>query len=160
MQGPRPFDDPAKAARVEMNMTPMIDVVFQLIVVFLCSMKFRTLDEKMEATMPKDIGVRPIDLLAPKVETVVRVRLDRQSAASPTRVLLHGEPLGTAAEGEDLWARLEGRLAALRAKEPAIVGEIDAGAEVAHGEVMRALDGFLGAKVGSVRFRGTPMRKR
>ena len=34
------------------NMTPMIDVVFQLLVFFLVSMKFKTLDMKIEAFLP------------------------------------------------------------------------------------------------------------
>ena len=137
-----------------MNMTPMIDVTFQLIIVFLCSMKFRTLDQKVEATLPPDGMATTPDRVAP-VETLVRVRLDRAAAGAPTRLFLLGEPLGSAAEGEDPWTRLRDRLVALRARAPEAIGEIDASPEVEHGEVLRALDGFLGAKVARVRFRGT-----
>jgi len=44
----RTDDRAAREGRLQPNMTPMIDVVFQLIIVFLCSMKFRTLDQKIE----------------------------------------------------------------------------------------------------------------
>ena len=39
------------------NMTPMIDVVFQLLIFFLVNMKFKTLDMKIEAFLPKDRGL-------------------------------------------------------------------------------------------------------
>ena len=155
----RTVDDPAKAGRLAMNMTPMIDVTFQLIIVFLCSMKFRCLDEKMEATLPKGCGIA-VSPCVPKVDAVARVRLDRPSAAAPTGVALTGNRLGSAAEGDALWARLESAIALLRTRDPELVGEIDAGPEVAHGEVMRALDAFRGAEVERVRFCGTRQPRR
>ncbi len=41
-------------AATELNMTPMIDVVFQLIVFFLLSLKFTTLDQRIENMLPQD----------------------------------------------------------------------------------------------------------
>jgi hypothetical protein len=41
----------------EINLTPMIDVVFQLIIFFMCAMKFKTLERKIEAYLPKDRGL-------------------------------------------------------------------------------------------------------
>ncbi len=38
----------------ELNLTPMIDVVFQLIVFFLITLKFTTLDQRIESMLPKD----------------------------------------------------------------------------------------------------------
>jgi biopolymer transport protein ExbD len=40
-----------------LNLTPMIDVVFQLIIFFMCAMKFKTLEKKIEAYLPKDRGL-------------------------------------------------------------------------------------------------------
>ena len=40
-----------------LNLTPMIDVVFQLIIFFMCAMKFKTLEKKIEAYLPKDRGM-------------------------------------------------------------------------------------------------------
>jgi biopolymer transport protein ExbD len=40
-----------------LNLTPMIDVVFQLIIFFMCAMKFKTLEKKIEAFLPKDRGL-------------------------------------------------------------------------------------------------------
>ena len=153
----RPPDDPVAAADLGMNMTPMIDVTFQLIIVFLCSMKFRTLDEKIEAHLP-DLGINSQWQKVQRLETVARIRLDRPAGAAAARLWLHGEALGSTADGEALWTRLGERLTAMRVRDPDLVGEIDASPDVEHGEVVRAVDGLLGAKVESVRFRGTRPR--
>ncbi len=59
----------------EMEMTPMIDVVFLLLIFFMCTLKFKTLEGKLSAYLPKDVGVNtseaePIE----KVEILVRVK--------------------------------------------------------------------------------------
>ncbi len=41
----------------EADMTPMIDVVFQLIIFFLTTIKFKALEGKLETQLPKDLGV-------------------------------------------------------------------------------------------------------
>ena len=153
----RAIDDPRASTRSEMNMTPMIDVTFQLIIVFLCSMKFRTLDEKIEAFLPPE-GTRPAPPEVRAPEVIARIRLDRASPGAPTRLWLHGQALGSTAEGEPVWERLRALVAAMREERPDLAAEIDATPEVEHGEVVRAVDGLLGAKVGSVRFRGTRPR--
>ena len=54
----------AKKARfeeVDMDMTPMIDVTFLLLIFFLC-LEFKTLESKLAANLPKDVGPgNPID---------------------------------------------------------------------------------------------------
>jgi len=153
----RAFDDPAQAARVGFNMTPMIDVVFQLIVMFLCSMKFKTLDQKVEATLPhqgrEDKVVRP-----PDYHPVLTVRLQRKGLGDPTRVVVGGNRLGEDTEGDPLWARLETNARAILSRSPDLVGEIDASPEVEHGTVIRALDGLTAAGLTNIRFRGTRAR--
>lgn len=41
----------------ELQMTPMIDVTFLLLIFFLCSIKFKILDGKLSTYLPKDVGV-------------------------------------------------------------------------------------------------------
>ena len=58
----------------ELEMTPMIDVTFLLLIFFLCTIKFKTLEGKLAAYLPKDVGVNtteaePIE----KVEILVKV---------------------------------------------------------------------------------------
>ena len=45
----------------EMQMTPMIDVVFLLLIFFMCTLKFKTLEGKLSAYLPKDVGVNQMD---------------------------------------------------------------------------------------------------
>ncbi|MFC1587195.1 ExbD/TolR family protein [Planctomycetota bacterium] len=45
-----------KIEEIEMNMTPMIDVVFLLLIFFMCAAKFKTLESKLETRLPRDIG--------------------------------------------------------------------------------------------------------
>ena len=40
-----------------MEMTPMIDFVFLLLIFFLCTLKFKLLEGKLSAYLPKDVGV-------------------------------------------------------------------------------------------------------
>jgi biopolymer transport protein ExbD len=150
-------DDPAKAAKSEANMTPMIDVVFQLIIVFLCSMKFRTLDMKIEAFLPKDVGLSAAPATS-DVETKVNVALKRKKGETATTIYLLDTRLGTAS-AEGIWNTLQTRLKEFVNKDSTVKAQIDADADVPHGDVMRALDSFTGANLSNVVFRGTQLNK-
>lgn len=43
----------------ELEMTPMIDVTFLLLIFFICTIKFKTLEGKLSAFLPKDVGGHP-----------------------------------------------------------------------------------------------------
>jgi len=150
-------DEAAKAAKSEANMTPMIDVVFQLIVVFLCSMKFRTLDMKIEAFLPKDVGLSSAPATA-DVETKVNVKLRRRKGESETQVFLLDSRIGKAS-ADGIWNVLQGRLKEFVNKDAKVKAEIDADPDVPHGDVMRALDSFTAANLSNVVFRGTQLNK-
>jgi biopolymer transport protein ExbD len=59
----------------DMEMTPMIDVTFLLLIFFMCTIKFKTLEGKLAAFLPKDVGVNasPAEEPPQKVEIVIRV---------------------------------------------------------------------------------------
>ncbi len=42
---------------VSVDMTPMIDVVFQLLIFFMCTLRFITLEGMLAAQLPKDVGL-------------------------------------------------------------------------------------------------------
>ena len=52
----------------KLEMTPMIDVTFLLLIFFMCTIKFKTLEGKLEAFLPKDVGVNASD--APPKEKI------------------------------------------------------------------------------------------
>jgi len=155
----RELDDGTNGAKCSMNMTPMIDVVFQLIVVFLCSMKFRTLDQKLESHLSTVDGIvnKPVRFV--DVHPTLSVRLVRKGPEDETRLFVSGTRLGEVREGEALWTRLTANVASVLRGSPDLVGEIDASPAVDHGDVVRTLDGFVAAGLTNVRFRGTTIRK-
>jgi len=153
----READDPSKASKSEMNMTPMIDVTFQLIIVFLCSMKFRTLDQKIEAFLPKDVGLSTAPATA-DIEIKVTVKLARARGAESTQVYLLGSRLGTT-QTAGIWDSLAGKLREFRTSDEKVKAEIDADADVFHGDVVSALDSFMAARITNVVFRGTQLNK-
>ncbi len=73
----------------KMDMTPMIDVVFQLIIFFMCNIKYKTLEGRLDAFLPKDVGVNTAPATQiEKVEIVIKVvevgeRRDPKDANQP-----------------------------------------------------------------------------
>ncbi|MHC4597462.1 MAG: ExbD/TolR family protein [Planctomycetota bacterium] len=61
----------------ETNMTPMIDVCFQLLIFFMVTSKFKTLEGKLAAYLPKDRGM-------------INTRVEEKSL--PVRVVLRWNP--------------------------------------------------------------------
>lgn len=59
--------------KCELQMTPMIDVTFLLLIFFMCTLKFKILEGKLGAYLPKDVGVNASDA-EPKEK--VDIRLD------------------------------------------------------------------------------------
>lgn len=153
----RKVDDPSAVAGATFNMTPMIDVTFQLIIVFLCSMKFRTLDQKIEAFLPKDVGLNNSPASA-EVVTTVSVRLSRKKGEGDTTILMLGSKLGTAS-ASGIWGTLTQRLKDFKSKDEKVKGEIDAAPDVPHGEVVQALDCFIASGLTNVVFKGTQLNK-
>ena len=60
----------AEIEDVPMELTPMIDVVFLLLIFFIVTIKFKVLEGKLETELPKDVGVNssPVDQLLEKIE--------------------------------------------------------------------------------------------
>ncbi|HJP00962.1 MAG TPA: biopolymer transporter ExbD [Planctomycetota bacterium] len=58
----------------DLPMTPMIDVTFLLLIFFMCTLKFKTLEGKLAAYLPKDVGVNQSDAEPiEKVEITIKV---------------------------------------------------------------------------------------
>jgi hypothetical protein len=76
-----------------LNLTPMIDVVFQLIIFFMCAMRFKTLEKKIEMSIPKTDGMRPDLTMPPDDPVKVRVSLRQTETEGIPRLLLLGEAM-------------------------------------------------------------------
>ena len=62
-----------------MEMTPMIDVTFLLLIFFLCTIKFKTLEGKLSAYLPKDVGVNQSQA-EPKEKVEIKVKVVKEGS--------------------------------------------------------------------------------
>ncbi len=73
-------DEERGAAMPALDMTPMIDCTFNLLIFFLCNINFRALEGKLPAFLPRDVGVnsvKPHSELEP-----LEIRVDRTHPAA------------------------------------------------------------------------------
>jgi biopolymer transport protein ExbD len=63
----------------EMEMTPMIDVVFLLLIFFLLTIKFKILEGKLSAYLPKDVGVNSSEA-EPKEKVEITIHVKKQGS--------------------------------------------------------------------------------
>lgn len=174
--------------QLELNMTPMIDIVFQLIVFFLLSLKFKDVDRRIETMMPKDRGPRPDVVIVPDDDRV-KVKVFRRNLQDERRVhtlvkvdnaarfkLPEGwrgrlkESRRRVAEYDRVLTSIRGlienRIAMYGGIPSAVKGEIKAppprGGAVPHGDVIALLDLFIQAGITDVQFEGqaTPLNSR
>jgi biopolymer transport protein ExbD len=70
----------AEIEEVEVELTPMIDVVFLLLIFFIVTMKFKVLEGKLDTELPKDVGVNAgeVEELLEKVEIEIREDLNEK----------------------------------------------------------------------------------
>ena len=61
---------PPEIERSELNMTPMIDIVFQLLIFFMLSMHFREVEGKLLSQLPRDKGAAPAPALKRELQEV------------------------------------------------------------------------------------------
>ncbi len=67
----------------ELNMTPMIDIVFQLIIFFLLSLKFKNIDRRIDSMLPKDRGMAATPTFPEDLNTV-KVKVFRRDLGKPS----------------------------------------------------------------------------
>ncbi len=157
-----------EATRIEM--TPMIDVTFLLLVFFLCSIHFKVLEGKPQTFLPKDCGVNPsgrplpferVDLRLERIETRAQRDLEQTAVFRDWR---------WSEDQVALWlqgARVQGlrqmaaELRRMRRALPATAGEDDplcmtvsAAPGTIYEDVIRIVDVILDAGITDVTFRG------
>ncbi len=178
-----------EADDTELNMTPMIDIVFQLIIFFLLSLKFKTIDQRIESMLPKDRGLAatptfPEDFLKVKIKVFRRDMDDKEKAYTLVKIdndqrtfsLPRGWK-GRLKETPERVREYDGKIGAIRmivaekmkahgGKADEVKGEIVApppkGGAVPHGDIIQVLDVFLNLGMLDVVFEGaaTPLTNR
>ncbi|MDJ0975558.1 MAG: biopolymer transporter ExbD [Planctomycetota bacterium] len=174
--------DIPEGEETEMNMTPMIDIVFQLIIFFLITLKFKTIDRRIDSQLPKDRGLAPTPAKPPEFEKI-KVKLFRKNkgveAEAFTRIRVGNNKSDTVDLPKGSWpgeataeykkldevAPYFGKITniikkkwAAQGNNPEVTGEIAAmppdGGAVPHGDIMRVLDIFIQLGIGKVVFEG------
>lgn len=65
-----------QAKEVEFDLTPMIDVTFQLLIFFILVMKFKTIERRHETRLPTDEGTQNTPPTPPKEQLTLRMKYD------------------------------------------------------------------------------------
>jgi biopolymer transport protein ExbD len=160
------------------DMTPMIDVTFQLIIFFMCSIKFKVLEGKLQTYLPKDVGVNttPIDTQLDKVDvrivrTVTREQLNlddpdayglwkkRGWVIEEVNLSVMGQPIRSLADLETALKRLrEATPAPPDLGQPGVEDPLKMNVEAMSGtlyeDVVRVVDVAIAAGFTSITFRG------
>ncbi|MEQ8762475.1 MAG: biopolymer transporter ExbD [Planctomycetota bacterium] len=138
----RSRDEVKKEVKIEL--TPMIDVTFLLLVFFLCLIQFKTLDAKLSTVLPKDAGT--IHTPAPPPIEKIRVQL-RVVGEGGTSARLGGtdrrRPVLEYRIGQTAtrsFEALTARLRELHALDPTLKVVVVPEAEVLHEQVVQVVD--------------------
>ena len=170
-------------------MTPMIDIVFQLIIFFLLTLKFKEIDRQIDSNLPKDRGLAATPTFPPDFQKVkikvFRRNYDKADEEQYTLIKVDNThemrlPTGWKGRGEESRERIDqykgvvnkvlavvrGKIKAHPGGKDEIKGELVApppkGGSVPHEDVMQMLDVFLQTGVTDVVFEGaaTPLTTR
>ena len=124
------------------KMTPMIDVIFQLLIFFLCTAGFAKPESVLPTELPRDAAVSTTPVNPREDTEVVRIQL---TGTEPVEIELNSKGVATVA---DLMERLK-RIAQISNDIPVV---LDAASEVSIGEVIEIYDGALSSGLLNVHF--------
>ena len=168
----------------ELNMTPMIDIVFQLIIFFLLSLKFKTVDHRIDAMLPHGEGID----ISPRIkdeEPRIKIKVFRRELGDPLRAYtllkvansrqfrlpagwrgrrveeqhpdrLHEYDAVVAALQQEIHRRLALYGGSIEDVHGEIAAPLPRGGAVPHGDVTAVLNAFLREGVTNVKFIGSP----
>lgn len=152
-------DSESDEAGAKTDIAPMIDVTFLLLIFFMCSLRFKTLDGKLNSYLPKDAGLTQL----PSVPEVSSLRIRVELRGGETLVKVGGatlERLGayraTVQDGPLILPGLQRRLEEVHEALPDLSFMIDPDERVRTGYVVAVLDACLRVGVTDVKFTVPP----
>ncbi len=139
----------AAEEEVEMQMTPMIDVTFLLLIFFMCSIKFKLLDGKLAAYLPRDVGVNatPADEMMEKIDIELR---RKETARYGFTFAINGKKLNRLKDIHD-------QIKMYHTRDPDAKATIYAHKGVQYGHVVKVVNECLRARLTQITFGGTPL---
>jgi|GEM_PF-1276664 biopolymer transport protein ExbD len=155
----------------EVSITPLIDVVFLLLIFFLCTLRFRAIEGRLDLSLPLDRGGMATSAALPAEPVRILLRAPSgASAAFPVSLQRRGakQPMGSvtaissprtaheecvlATDPPDTFVRFEAWLRELRAAGQAPRAQIEVEGAVAHAVVVAVLNDLVGAGFKDVSF--------
>ena len=149
---------------VKMDMTPMIDVTFQLLIFFIITMKFKTLEKKLNSYLPTDFGTNK----SPQIvdELFITVKVAQKTAQQDPRPIRERDAFyyveteeikGTSEEA--IFASIFRKIDTFRKTNKEAKGKIHAMKGVPHYRVVTVLDMFHRAGFETITFVGLTANK-
>lgn len=137
----------AELKDVVLDLTPMIDVTFQLIIFFMLNIKFKVLEGKLATELPKDVGVNAgeiVDLLE---------KIDIGIAPDPTRD--EGIKVTVNSQVMPNLATLRSRLKTFVDLDPEQKATLYPDSKVNYEQVVKVVDQCLMVNLVNITFAGT-----
>ena len=122
-------------AEANIDLTPMIDVTFLLLIFFLCTLSYRVLEGKMETHLPKDIGQSSDSITMPLETFDVSLEPD-PTMRSGVRIVANRRLLADARALGELVQRS-------RKVDPEMRVKLHVDGTVTHGQVVNVVDALV-----------------
>jgi biopolymer transport protein ExbD len=130
------------------TVTPMVDVVFQLLIFFVLASGGRTPEQSLSTSLAAEV-VTSISAQPQKQAAEIWIRMKRDSETQRTLIELSGRQYADA-------ALLQEPLQRMRAADAESVAILDVAADVPLGDVVHVYDVCRTAKLAAVNFAATP----
>lgn len=141
-------NDRAMKREVKMEFTPMIDVVFLLLIFFMCTLKFKILESKIATYLPTDKG---LNKNFEELEPVEKIRIQLSLRGSQCICRINGQSMGVMPAATTAAYTKIMQLKAASEQSPA---EISPDPRVQHKHVIDILDECMRANLTEITFTG------
>jgi biopolymer transport protein ExbD len=136
---------------VPLNVTPLIDIIFCLIIFFMCSFHFKALEGKLDSWLPREKGVHPAQIVNPVLDEI-RLVLGYDEGARAVERRLGARAVGSDEELGELLSQARHDFAALGKTD--VSASIDAGPRVPWAAVVRAMEICRAARIPKIELAG------
>jgi biopolymer transport protein ExbD len=146
-----------KIEDVVIELTPMIDVVFLLLIFFIVTLKFKVLEGKLPTFLPKDVGVNaaPVDDLLEKLEVYIvagGTTEGRNGERFAMQIALQGAKVSSLLTFHD-------RLAAMKERDPELKLTLYPQEGINYEQVVKVVDECVRAQITDITFAGVAFDK-
>ncbi len=142
-------DTKKKVTLTELNMTPMIDCVFLLLLFFMVGMKFKEMDRKLDTDLPQMGKPRPEDHQPLNTELHIEIRVRPGTSGDTAQALYILDQVQM--DAQRLHEALRRRAAVPGAVDDPVI--LDPNERAHHGWVMTAMDYLNELRFKSINFR-------